>query len=51
MADGTLINGSLSNIDDVPLLDEEVHEEKPIVLKFGGTSVGKYAPEIAQICL
>lgn len=35
-------------------MDGEVHRpwgERPVVLKFGGTSVGKFAPEIAQICL
>ena len=45
MAKGPLTNGV------VPLTNGEVHEKKSVVLKFGGTSVGKYAPEIAQICL
>ncbi|KAL8931956.1 MAG: hypothetical protein Q9216_007012 [Gyalolechia sp. 2 TL-2023] len=51
MADGSLTNGNLPNGDNVPMVNGEVHEKKPVVLKFGGTSVGKYAPEIAQICL
>ncbi|KAI4148551.1 MAG: hypothetical protein L6R39_002763, partial [Caloplaca ligustica] len=48
MADGLLTNGV------PPLVDGEGPgnaEERPVVLKFGGTSVGKFAPEIAQICL
>ncbi|KAL8932936.1 MAG: hypothetical protein Q9211_006047 [Gyalolechia sp. 1 TL-2023] len=53
MADGPLVNGNVPNIDNAPMVDGdgEVHEERPVVLKFGGTSVGKYAAEIAQICL
>lgn len=40
-----VLNGSPDDHFDLPLV------ERPIVLKFGGTSVGKFAPEIAQICL
>lgn len=48
MADAVITNGVL------PVAHGEADgnaEERPIVLKFGGTSVGKFAPEIAQICL
>lgn len=33
--------------------DQEHHERAPqrLVLKFGGTSVGKFAREIVKICL
>ncbi|KAL8910347.1 MAG: hypothetical protein Q9171_004345 [Xanthocarpia ochracea] len=52
MEDGVLTNGSLAVPDGVQ--DGADHlplGERPVVLKFGGTSVGKFAPEIAQICL
>ena len=48
MAEGILTNGVSVKPDEI------LHPpwgERPIVLKFGGTSVGKFAPEIAQICL
>lgn len=52
MESGQLTNGSPVVPDGIP--DEPLHlplGDRPIVLKFGGTSVGKFAPEIAQICL
>ncbi|KAI4171188.1 MAG: hypothetical protein LQ343_004394 [Gyalolechia ehrenbergii] len=51
MVNGSLTNGNVPNVDNGPMVDGEVHEERPVVLKFGGTSVGKYALEIAEICL
>ncbi|KAL8835477.1 MAG: hypothetical protein Q9170_003310 [Blastenia crenularia] len=45
-----MVNGSLTN-GGPPILNGELHENRPVVLKFGGTSIGKYAPEITQICL
>ncbi|KAI4227947.1 MAG: hypothetical protein L6R36_002027 [Xanthoria steineri] len=44
-ASSVVLNGTPDDHLDLPL------GERPIVLKFGGTSVGKFAPEIAQICL
>lgn len=37
----------------VPIDDQEQYKKtsQHIILKFGGTSVGKFAPEIASICL
>lgn len=49
MGDGVITNGALSGTDGDT--DGEAPGERPVVLKFGGTSVGKFAPEIAQICL
>ncbi|KAI4284327.1 MAG: hypothetical protein L6R38_001482 [Xanthoria sp. 2 TBL-2021] len=52
MESGVLTNGSSVVLDGTP--DDHLDlplGERPIVLKFGGTSVGKFAPEIAQICL
>ncbi|KAL8647657.1 MAG: hypothetical protein Q9226_006347 [Calogaya cf. arnoldii] len=52
MESGVLTNGSSIALDGA--IDRH-HPlplgERPLVLKFGGTSVGKFAPEIAQICL
>ncbi|KAL8871991.1 MAG: hypothetical protein Q9174_002297 [Haloplaca sp. 1 TL-2023] len=48
MADGVLTNGMGDKPDGIL---HKPKEERPVVLKFGGTSVGKFAPEIAQICL
>ncbi|KAL8630060.1 hypothetical protein Q9189_004196 [Teloschistes chrysophthalmus] len=42
MANKTVVNGDSGDCN---------LEAKTAVLKFGGTSVGKFAPEIAQICL
>lgn len=48
MADGALSNGVHPKVDgEVPTSTEA----GTVVLKFGGTSVGKFAREIAQICL
>ena len=52
MENGVLTNGSLAVPDRVlDGADRLPLGERPVVLKFGGTSVGKFAPEIAQICL
>ncbi|KAL8879686.1 MAG: hypothetical protein Q9198_002747 [Flavoplaca austrocitrina] len=51
METGLLTNGSSVVPDGTP--DGPQHllsGDRPVVLKFGGTSVGKFAPEIAQIC-
>lgn len=48
VADGVLTNGVHSEVGREGPTSLEVG---PAVLKFGGTSVGKFAPEIAQICL
>ncbi|KAL8892170.1 MAG: hypothetical protein Q9205_005129 [Flavoplaca limonia] len=51
METGLLTNGSSVVPDGT--LDGPHHlplGDRPVVLKFGGTSVGKFAPEIAQIC-
>lgn len=45
LTNGIVVDGFQDDIDDRPLC------ERPIVLKFGGTSVGKFAPDVAQICL
>ncbi|KAL8950669.1 MAG: hypothetical protein Q9222_003306 [Ikaeria aurantiellina] len=47
MADGPVVNGESVAVNGEP----HSETERPVVLKFGGTSVGKFAPEIAQICL
>ena len=39
----TLANGARSS-------DERIAPQR-VVLKFGGTSIGKFAPQIAKICL
>lgn len=52
MESGVLTSGSSVVLNGTP--DDHLDlpsGERPIVLKFGGTSVGKFAPEIAQICL
>ncbi|KAL8907684.1 MAG: hypothetical protein Q9207_001252 [Kuettlingeria erythrocarpa] len=47
MADGVLSNGIHPKVGGEMLTSTEA---RPVVLKFGGTSVGKFAREIAQIC-
>ncbi|KAL8652486.1 MAG: hypothetical protein Q9210_002647 [Variospora velana] len=47
MADAVIPNGVSPIVNGVT--DGNV-EERPVVLKFGGTSVGKFGPEVAQIC-
>ncbi|KAL8698805.1 MAG: hypothetical protein Q9224_001683 [Gallowayella concinna] len=50
MEDGVFTNDVL--VDGVQDGDEYLPlGERPVVLKFGGTSVGKFAPDIAKICL
>ncbi|KAL8996193.1 MAG: hypothetical protein Q9169_004259 [Polycauliona sp. 2 TL-2023] len=52
MESGVLTNGNLVADDASPDGSHQLSANKrPIVLKFGGTSVGKFAREIAQICL
>ncbi|KAL8789650.1 MAG: hypothetical protein Q9213_001086 [Squamulea squamosa] len=52
MEDGVLTNGNSSGADGVQDGEDYLPlGERPVVLKFGGTCVGKFAPEIAQICL
>ncbi len=48
MADGALSNGFHPEANGEAPTSTEA---PPVVLKFGGTSVGKFAREIAQICL
>ena len=51
MSTSSLPNGAGDDMKGIFQSEPSGPQQRPVVLKFGGTSVGKFAPEIAQICL